>query len=386
MILPVVFLVGAYLFGSVPYGFLIARWHGFDIRAVGSGNIGATNVGRLLGRKWGVLVFLLDFAKGAVPVLIARRLPDADWLPVAAGAAAFLGHLFPIWLKFQGGKGIATGAGVVFMLLPLPSLGALCVWLVVLVSTRYVSLSSIVAAIGLSGIRLLSIPEPFAPPERILTLFCLLATALVLARHAGNILRLMQNRENQLPESPIMTTASKVIHVLALGLWFGMIVFFTFVAAIVIFRTLDMYDSRLAGELVANIFPFYFLIQGICGLLAMITALGFTRVERERRVHRLRFYVVTLAVLTVIAAWPLNNRIRDLRFLRYDRDPEVAKVAKEQFGRWHTASLFLNFGTVALVTVAMGMAAALPARVHSEIGRKEGQEKGLEANKGEPGA
>jgi acyl phosphate:glycerol-3-phosphate acyltransferase len=399
MILPVVFLIGAYLFGSVPYGFLIARWHGFDIRAKGSGNIGATNVGRLLGRKWGVIVFVLDFCKGALPVLAARALADSDWLPVAAGAAAFLGHVFPIWLKFRGGKGIATGAGVVFMLLPLASLGALVVWLVVLVSTRYVSLASIVAALALSGIRLISVTEPFALPQRILTLFCLLATALVLARHAGNILRLLQNRENQLSESALMTTASKVIHVLALGLWFGSVVFFIIVT-LTIFRTLQTYGemslnerpdwlplprlftkdsgTTLAGEIVAPIFPIYFLIQGACGLLVLITSLGFTRTERARRVHRVRLYVVTLAVLTIVVAWPLNNRIHELRLQRYDHDPEVAKVAKEQFGRWHTASLFLNFGTLLLVTAAMGMAAALPTTQITNSGAQK--------NKNEPEA
>jgi acyl-phosphate glycerol 3-phosphate acyltransferase len=396
MFLPVVFLIAAYLFGSVPYGYLIARWHGHDIRTRGSGNIGATNVGRLLGRKWGVIVFMLDFAKGALPVLAAQRLAFADWLPVAAGAAAFLGHVFPVWLKFQGGKGIATGAGVVFMLLPLASFGALLVWLVVLVSTRYVSLSSIIAALALTGIRLVSVTEPFAPPQRILTLFCLLATVLVIARHANNILRLLQNRENQLSESPIMTTASKVIHVLAIGLWFGTVVFFTFVVALVIFRTLETYGemsfnerpswlplphqftkesgTRLAGEIVAPIFPFYFLIQGICGLLLLITSLGFTRAERERRVHRWRFYLVTLAVLTIVVAWPLNNRIHELRVQRYDQDPEVAKVAKEQFSRWHTASLFLNFGTVLLVTAAMAMAAALPASRSKQIEKQPEKE------------
>jgi hypothetical protein len=184
-----------------------------------------------------------------------------------------------------------------------------------------------------------------------------------------------------------MTALSKVIHVLALGLWFGSSVFFTFVATVLIFKTLREYGAlslnerptwplpngfnedsgtRLAGEIVAPMFPFYFLIQGICGFLAMITALGFTRIERLRRIHRLRFYVITLAVLTVIAGWPLNIKIHDLREQRYDRDPEIAKVAKAEFGRWHMISLFLNFGTVALVTVGMGMAAALPAKPTSE--------------------
>src|SRR5579872_4774549 len=106
-----------YLVGGVPFGYLIGRWRGVEIRQQGSGNIGATNVGRVLGRRFGILVFLLDFAKGALPVLAARFAPavdlPADSLPVAAGVAAFLGHLFPIYLRFHGGKGVATAAGVV---------------------------------------------------------------------------------------------------------------------------------------------------------------------------------------------------------------------------------------------------------------------------------
>src|SRR5262245_63282978 len=102
----------SYLAGAIPFGYLIARWRGVDILKQGSGNIGATNVGRVLGRPFGVLIFLLDFAKGAVPALLARLWASAhtlelppDSLPVAAAVAAFLGHLFPIYLRFRGGKG-----------------------------------------------------------------------------------------------------------------------------------------------------------------------------------------------------------------------------------------------------------------------------------------
>src|SRR6516164_9073771 len=116
-------VVGSYLLGGIPFGYLVGRWRGIDIFQHGSGNIGATNVGRLLGRRWGVLVFLLDFAKGAVPVLLAGLVPQGDSLPpatlkVTAGLAAFLGHLFPVYLRFHGGKGVATGAGVVAVLAP----------------------------------------------------------------------------------------------------------------------------------------------------------------------------------------------------------------------------------------------------------------------------
>ena len=140
--------LGAYLIGGIPFGYLIARARGIDIIHQGSGNIGATNVGRVLGRRFGILVFFLDFAKGALPTGVALRLADladARWDPataeilgVTAGLAAFLGHVFPVYLRFHGGKGVATGAGVVAVLLPGTALGALLVWLAVLCATRYV--------------------------------------------------------------------------------------------------------------------------------------------------------------------------------------------------------------------------------------------------------
>src|ERR1051325_7317564 len=139
MALAVLTILGAYLIGAIPFGYLVARWRGVDIFQHGSGNIGATNVGRVLGRKFGVLVLLLDFAKGALPVLAARmiasRWPDAlvwreGWLEVLTGLAAFLGHLFPLYLGMRGGKGVATGTGVAFVLVPGPALAALAVWIV----------------------------------------------------------------------------------------------------------------------------------------------------------------------------------------------------------------------------------------------------------------
>src|SRR3954447_6458190 len=110
MVVALLALVVAYLIGAIPFGWLIARSRGIDIFHAGSGNIGATNVGRVLGRKFGLLVFVLDFLKGAVPVAVAKRFDaGADWLPVAAGLAAFVGHMFPVYLHFRGGKGVATG-------------------------------------------------------------------------------------------------------------------------------------------------------------------------------------------------------------------------------------------------------------------------------------
>src|SRR5262249_35486024 len=156
-----------------------ARSRGVDLRAAGSGNVGATNVGRLLGTKIGVLVFLLDFAKGALPVAVARWVSPEAWVAVAAGLAAFLGHIFPVRLGFRGGRVGATGAGVVAVLMPLPTLGAAIVWLTLFCSMRYVSLASIIAAICLFAFHLASEPKPFAPGMRIVTGFCVVAAALV---------------------------------------------------------------------------------------------------------------------------------------------------------------------------------------------------------------
>src|SRR5262245_45708280 len=152
-------LVVSYLIGAIPFGYLVARARGVDIFAHGSGNVGATNVARVLGKRLGILVFVLDFAKGAGPGLVAlalklpvhseQMLPQTGGLEVRGGLAAFLGHLFPVYLRFKGGKGVDTGAGVVAVLFPLPALGAIIVWIVMLLAGRYVSLASLAAALTL---------------------------------------------------------------------------------------------------------------------------------------------------------------------------------------------------------------------------------------------
>src|SRR5262249_10667589 len=150
-----------------------------------------------------------------------------DSLPVGTGLAAFLGHLFPVYLGFRGGKGVATGAGVVLVLLPGPALGALFVWLTVLLASRYVSLASVCAAVSLALFRIVLTPHPFDADHVVLTSFCLVAGGLVLVRHQSNLVRLLRGTENRLKETPAMLTLSKTIHVLVLGLWFGMAVFFS---------------------------------------------------------------------------------------------------------------------------------------------------------------
>ena len=308
-------LLIAYLIGGVPFGWLVAHSRGVDILRQGSGNIGATNVGRVLGRRFGVLVFVLDFSKGALPVLAASSLtPFAgsalppDSLPVAAGVAAFLGHLFPVYLHFRGGKGVATGVGVVAVLLPITALALFAAWLVVLAAFRYVSLASLTAAALLTVLRLTLTPAPFAWDHAVVTGFCLFGTVLIGLRHAANVRRLLQGSENRLKDSAAMLLVSKTIHVLALGLWFGMLCFFT-VAGLTLFQTFDAISlkdkdarplwfplpdvyakgrpsdqfpdplrreqgSRAAGAAVGPLFPWYYGIQTGCAVVTAITALG----------------------------------------------------------------------------------------------------------------
>jgi glycerol-3-phosphate acyltransferase PlsY len=222
MLLLVLALAAAYLLGAIPFGYLLARMvRGIDIRAHGSKNIGATNVGRVIGWKWFPAVFLLDFAKGAGPVAwVAYAMADADWGGLQAvdaaalcGLAAMIGHMFPIYLGFRGGKGVATGAGVVLLLVPLPGLMAVGCFLVILALTRIVSLGAILAAAGLMVGRLaLTWPEPFSAENLFVTCFCLLGGVLVIVRHRHNIVRLLHGTEpkigQRLPPSPEAPTAS----------------------------------------------------------------------------------------------------------------------------------------------------------------------------------
>jgi acyl-phosphate glycerol 3-phosphate acyltransferase len=381
--------LAAYLIGAIPFGYLIARCRGVDILRQGSGNIGATNVGRVLGPLFGVLVFILDFAKGALPVTAASwiagqfgsGLPE-DSLQVAAGLAAFLGHLFPLYLRFRGGKGVATGAGVVVVLLPVPAAGALLAWVAVLCLTRYVSLASLAAVSVLCALRLALTTEPFAPDQRSLTLFCFVAAGLVFVRHRANISRLLRGNENRVRDSATMLMLSKTLHVLALGLWFGSAVFFSLIAAPVIFQSFSAlaeqgpnrpawlpaefskeHATQLAGLAVGPIFPWYFVLEGICGLLTVITALTWLRAEPESAVHKLRFYLLAAALITVLVGWPIAHHVGILRAARYGPDRALAEAARAQFAMWHLYSLALNLITLALVTVAMALTARLPTAV-----------------------
>jgi glycerol-3-phosphate acyltransferase PlsY len=191
--IPALILVGAYLLGGIPFGYLLVRLTtGRDVRSMGSGNIGATNVLRTTGRGLGVITLLLDIAKGYLAVWVAGRLTDNDplWMSGAALAVLF-GHAFPIFLKFQGGKAVASFVGAFLCLTPLPLLAVILVFVITVAYSRFISLGSIVAAGTL----------PFAvwlilhPPLPVVAA-ALIAGTLVIWRHKGNINRLRAGTEN----------------------------------------------------------------------------------------------------------------------------------------------------------------------------------------------
>ncbi len=186
----------AYLLGSIPNGYIAGRLKGIDIREHGSRNIGATNVFRLLGKGWGIPVFVADFLKGLAAVLVARVIaPEAGVSAgIAAGVACILGHNFPVWLGFKGGKGIATSAGVLCALMPVALLVALVFWTAVFFISRYVSLASIAAAATIP----VSVWCAQGGADRMpLFVFSLVIAALAIWRHRANIGRLRAGSESR---------------------------------------------------------------------------------------------------------------------------------------------------------------------------------------------
>jgi acyl phosphate:glycerol-3-phosphate acyltransferase len=214
-------LIG-YLFGSFPSGYVVGKCKGIDIRQHGSGNIGATNVVRTLGKKWGVLVFVLDVLKGILAVRVAMALPGllaashSGWFSctligpgqttwggrcdipidqlggIIAGFGCFLGHCFPVWLGFKGGKGVAVGAGLMIGLTPLTAVIGLALWAVCFKVTRYVSVASILAAISLP-VSTWFLYGGFAP----LFWFTLAISLIAIWRHRENIQRLLAGTESR---------------------------------------------------------------------------------------------------------------------------------------------------------------------------------------------
>jgi glycerol-3-phosphate acyltransferase PlsY len=185
----------AYLLGSIPFGYVLVRvFRKEDIRAKGSGNIGATNVVRSGAKGLGIATLLLDMLKGLAAVLIARYIASGNYdVEVAAAMAAVLGHVFPVWLGFRGGKGVATALGV-FVALTWPSaVGGLLVFIVVFAISRYVSFGSILAAVALPLLAFYFV-RPWTP---MMTFGFLFLPALVIAKHHANIRRLLSGTENR---------------------------------------------------------------------------------------------------------------------------------------------------------------------------------------------
>jgi acyl phosphate:glycerol-3-phosphate acyltransferase len=191
--LDIVLIVLAYVLGSISFGLLLTRLRGgVDLRQSGSGNTGATNVARTLGKGAGLLTLLGDSLKGLVAVLLAQSWGSAVAVTAAAAVAAVLGHLFPWYAQFRGGKGVATAVGAFAAILPLPLLGGFVVWIATVALCRYVSAGSMLAAIVvplLAG--LLAYPQPFIFAATLIGI-------LVLIKHRSNLQRLLQGQESKL--------------------------------------------------------------------------------------------------------------------------------------------------------------------------------------------
>ncbi len=188
--------IGSYLIGSLPFSYGVARAFGVtDVRRVGSGNVGATNVLRTAGKAAGVLAFLLDASKGALAAWIALWIAPADPVaPALAAIAAVVGHMYPVWLRFQGGKGVATGLGAFVPLAPLAAGGAVAIFAIVVAATRFVSLGSVAGALALAAFCL--VERGFTP----VGWSAMLTAALILFRHRSNLRRILGGIERRTGE------------------------------------------------------------------------------------------------------------------------------------------------------------------------------------------
>jgi glycerol-3-phosphate acyltransferase PlsY len=195
-VIPALAIAVGYLLGSIPFGVVVGKFRGVDIRAVGSGNIGATNAARALGKKLGVLVLLLDTAKAYLPLLAAKQIffgdARASWIIAGIALAAFLGHLFPPWLRFRGGKGVATGLGVFLALAPMSAAIAGAIWVGVYAATRISSVGSLAATTALiPTLALRHEPRATVVLAAVMYLF-------IVAKHHDNIRRLLHHEEKKI--------------------------------------------------------------------------------------------------------------------------------------------------------------------------------------------
>jgi acyl phosphate:glycerol-3-phosphate acyltransferase len=197
-----VVVIGSYLLGSIPFGYIAGRIAGIDIRNYGSGNVGATNVIRTLGKSYGYPVFAADFLKGfgavKMSIMIATRV-QSEWsspemFGIVAAILSVLGHSYPVWLRFKGGKGVATSAGALFGLAPIAALAGVAIWILTFWLTRYVSVASIAAAAVLPFIILIT-TWLSRTTGKLLFYSSVCLAAVVIWRHRSNLSRLMRGTE-----------------------------------------------------------------------------------------------------------------------------------------------------------------------------------------------
>ena len=187
----VIIIVGAYLIGSVPFAFLLARRRGVDLRTAGSGNVGAANVLRTSGVSLAVAAMLLDALKGMAAVLVAEAASAGPATVVAAGLVSIIGHVYPVWLRFRGGKGVATAAGAFTLLAPVPLAIAAAVFAVAVVATRVISVGSLTAVVTLP------IAAAFTETPQLVIVGALAAAIVIVERHRGNLVRILAGTERR---------------------------------------------------------------------------------------------------------------------------------------------------------------------------------------------
>ncbi|MBX7104350.1 MAG: glycerol-3-phosphate 1-O-acyltransferase PlsY [Gemmataceae bacterium] len=358
--------VAGYLVGAIPFGVVVARARGVDIFQAGSGNVGATNVGRVLGKKYGFLVFFFDFLKGAGPAAAATYLAPATVWPAVTGLAAVMGHTFSPFLRFRGGKGVATAGGTLTVLMPgaagLAILGFACT----ILAGQTMSLASIVAATVLAVSQLAMSPEAFAPAN----FLALVISGLVIARHRSNIGRIRAGTESRLASLFRFDSWMPPVHALAIGLWAGGGLFFSLGIATSLFDTFKQFaealpawfrlaepveelGSRLAGTAIGPMFPRYFFMQAICGVIATGTAIGWL-ISRPGRTSRWRAALLFVALVCVAVGWPINRKVSDMRATRFE-----STAARSAFANWHLVSLGLNLGSLALLVPGLALAGCI---------------------------
>jgi len=197
---PVFYVLTAFFLGSLPFGYWLALLRGVDLRKQGSGNTGATNVGRVLGKKWGIFVFALDLGKGWLAVALAKSVGNVpETWSITVGVFAVLGHIFSPWLGFRGGKGVATSAGILIGLAPWVALGVTLIWFLAFQMSRTVSVASLCAATAFPLFVFWLMPD-----QKVFQWISLGMAVLVWFRHRDNLKRLLQGKENRFvkPEKP----------------------------------------------------------------------------------------------------------------------------------------------------------------------------------------